>query len=527
MEEITIKGKTFNLRNIIMKLLMAFLIAQPILDMYMVQFDDKISLMGISLATIIRCLWIGVMGILTLYLARKRKNTKFFLGYLVIVGIYTVFHHLNSTKLDPNMLNDQVRYSFVSEMFYIIRMLIPMALIYIVYNIRPTYKEIKIIVVTVVLMMSFAVIITNLLGIDHISYSLSPKQPEDTIVGWFIHEQTPSAWRSLTSKGLFDAGNEISAIYVILLPLSIYIALKEKKLWYYAVPMLQLIIMTMSGTRIACLGSLGIVAGMFVLYIIMQLVEKKKIEIPKIMMYVAMSCIFLAIFMQSPFELRKRVEGIKISYNNIDSEEKEEVKKEEEFAVQTEFASEEEKYQYIETYTEEAGLNVVFTEEIYPYQKDPDFWIRVMNEEPRWKYGENRGMKTLLLARVQERNNNPADKWLGMSFGKISTFTWPERDFEAQYYYLGIVGLALLILPYIIVLVYGGIMVLLKWKTKFNMKNAVYLACLLFGLAAGYYSGHVLDELFVTTYLGFISGMCLVNASQKEKVEELDKQIEK
>ena len=519
LEKIKEKEKRKNLRDLIAKLLVAFLIIQPILDIYMVLCDDKIQLMGMSLATILRFAWIGIMTLLTIILARKRKNTKFLIGYFVLVGIYAIFHHINSLKLDINMLNDEVNYSFLGEMFYLVRMLVPMCLIYIAYNIKPKYKEMKIVVVTVVIIMSLSMLITNLLGIDHISYSLTPIHPHGNILSWFSGDQAAEAWRNYSSKGLFDAGNEISAIFVILLPIAIYIALKEKKLWYFLVPTLQLIAMLMSSTRISVLGAVGITVGMFVLYVLMCLWNKKKIQISKIIAMCFMLVIFAIFFVNSPFELRKKVEGINISYNNIQDDKKEEKKKE--VPIKKEFKNEEEKYQYIKENAEAGIVNEAFTNEIYPYQKDPDFWIHVVNEEEPWKYAENRGLKTLLLARVQERNQNPMDKYLGMSFMKISSFLWPERDFQAQYYYLGYIGLILLILPYVAILLYAVIRVLLNLKEKCNMKHAVYIAALLFGLVAGYYSGHVLDELFPTVYLGTIAGICLNNArEEKELMEE-------
>lgn len=234
------------------------------------------------------------------------------------------------------------------------------------------------------------------------------------------------------------------------------------------------------------------------------------------MLYASYLCYILC---KLTIELRKKVEGINISYNNIQDDKKEEKKKE--VPIKKEFKNEEEKYQYIKENAEAGILNEAFTNEIYPYQKDPDFWIHVVNEEEPWKYAENRGLKTLLLARVQERNQNPMDKYLGMSFMKISSFLWPERDFQAQYYYLGYIGLILLILPYVAILLYAVIRVLLNLKEKCNMKHAVYIAALLFGLVAGYYSGHVLDELFPTVYLGTIAGICLNNArEEKELMEE-------
>ena len=63
------------------KLFIIFIILQPILDIYMSLFDSKIQILGMSLATIIRFLWVFAMMIFVMIHARKNKSTKIFIGY--------------------------------------------------------------------------------------------------------------------------------------------------------------------------------------------------------------------------------------------------------------------------------------------------------------------------------------------------------------------------------------------------------------------------------------------------------------
>ena len=51
----------YNLIEITKKIFIFFIIMQPILDIYMSLFDEKIQIAGISLATIIRFLLVFIM----------------------------------------------------------------------------------------------------------------------------------------------------------------------------------------------------------------------------------------------------------------------------------------------------------------------------------------------------------------------------------------------------------------------------------------------------------------------------------
>ena len=66
---------------------------------------------------------------------RKNKATKLFIGYGVLVCIYTVFHHINAVGFSVPLA--QAEYSLLGELLYIARMCIPPALIYIIYCIKP------------------------------------------------------------------------------------------------------------------------------------------------------------------------------------------------------------------------------------------------------------------------------------------------------------------------------------------------------------------------------------------------------
>lgn len=68
-----------DLKSITKKIFILFIILQPVLDIYMCLFDDKIHVLGVSLATIFRFFVVFVMVCFTMIYTRKNKATKFFI----------------------------------------------------------------------------------------------------------------------------------------------------------------------------------------------------------------------------------------------------------------------------------------------------------------------------------------------------------------------------------------------------------------------------------------------------------------
>lgn len=215
-----------DLKSLAKKIFVVFMILQPILDIYMSLFDEKIQIAGVSLATIIRFLLVFIMLVLVMIYTRKNKSTKFFIGYVVLVAIYTICHHINATKFSVNLV--EAKYNPLNEILYLARMCIPPSLIYIIYSIKPNYKDIKKIVISVSLIISLVLIITNLTKVSYISYSIGKDKVLGNMFSWFSDAKNQYHWSNLSCRGLFQSGNQLSAVTVILVPIITYIALKEK-----------------------------------------------------------------------------------------------------------------------------------------------------------------------------------------------------------------------------------------------------------------------------------------------------------
>ena len=160
---------------------MLFLIMQPFLDCYLLYNDEVIDFIGFSPTTIIRMLVIGVYaGIIFL---TSRKGRKIFTGYIVLLLIYFIIHHMVCTSVDESLIYDSFEYSLMDEIFYFIRMFLPVGVIYIVYNLNITKDDLKEIVSLSSINISLIIIILNLFGIALTSYG--SHQIAGNIFSWF------------------------------------------------------------------------------------------------------------------------------------------------------------------------------------------------------------------------------------------------------------------------------------------------------------------------------------------------------
>ena len=495
--------------NWIQKLFIVFIILQPLLDIYMVLLDSTIQVMGMSLATIFRFGMVGVLTALTMVKCPKSKTTKAVIVYGIFVLLYTVVHHFNALQVNDSLMNDQIRYSFMSEFFYIARLTVPILLIYVIYEMKLTYPQVRKMVISSVTIMSLVIIVSNIARVSYIAYSLENNVIRDSIVCWFQGNPANYYWEELTSRGFFRSGNQISAILTMLLPITIYAAIKEKKVRYWIVTFLQLLAMLMVSTRVSVLGGFGILLVMFALYELRNFIEKRSLVSQNVWCFVALIVVFVGLYQVSPFKMRT-------AYGIFEDTQVETIvpEKPEEEPVELSYA---EKKAFVEEKFAENEETLHYLNSIYSYEHDIEYWYQLLYELPVEQLNVNRTIVNLLYPRVMELNANPMDGWVGMSFDKTSSLIWPERDFKTHYYSIGILGMLLFLAPYFIILILCGIDILRHMKTKFKMRYLVYPMSLCIAILAGYLSGHVFNEIFVTMYIALIAGICLRNThSDKE-----------
>lgn len=508
-----------DIRKTVKILFAIFMIAQPILDIYMSLCDSKIQILGVSLATILRFVWVFVMTILTMIYARKNKSTKLLIGYGVLVVIYAIFHHLNAVGFSVPLAEG--KYNALSEILYLARMCIPIALIYIIFNIKLSYKEIKKIVISASLIISISILITNIFKVSFIAYSEDQDYISGNIVEWFtkgIGNEDKSEWVRYTARGWFQSANQLSGLMVILVPILTYVALKENKIRYWIVTLLHIIAMIGLTTRVGAVG--GILAMLAVIFVnILEKIIHKEISLKvfkeKNLYCIIFSLAILGIFFYfSPFKIRASTDnlGYDILSNKppVDNTNVKDVEPDTQAKID-----------YILENAEKENIYGYFLYQAYPYTEDVDFWYNLLVNVPEYERAGNRKLKAILIDRILERDNRASNYIWGISFTTSSSFVWPERDFETQIPSLGITGFALFIGPYIAILLFGIGKFFVQFKENLYLSKVIYMISLCMGYVAAYSSGHVLNEIFPFTFLAMVAGIVL-NMCFDSDPEELE-----
>ena len=482
-------------------LLVIFFILQPILELILSLFSDKnFSIAGISIATLIRYGLIAIITLLAIIANFKRKSTKTFIGILILYAIYIVLHYYNIRNFDIIILNTSMKKSFITASIYISKFIIPICLVYLVYILKFDYKCLKITVLSVISFASLLIIITNLLGVDYVAYSFENNpHPAANIIKWFDKTYEYKNWRKLTSRGLYPSGNELSSFFVLLFPLTMWISLKEKKNYYFIFVLLQMIAMLLVGTRIAVYGEIILCIGTFFIWILEKIFKKEKVQKDKIISLILVGIIFGVFFVNSPFLSRIKIgDGITNSYTKNDTDK---------VSSSTDPSLNSlSKIEYIEKKYSKEGIPEKLIYDTYNYLDYPDFWLHVIKDLDFSERNNSRKLKTLILQDIEQNKANSLDKLVGI--GEIPIY--PERDYVAQYYYIGTLGILLFLMPFIIIFLISGIYNFIKlFGKKLDGLSFVLLLTFFFITATAYLAGHTLEPIYITSFIGLVCGMLL------------------
>lgn len=487
---------TEKLNKINKNLLIVFFMIQPILELILSLFkDNSFQIAGISIATLIRYGLLSVIIGIAVITHLKRKSTKLFIGTVLVYAIYVIVHYLNSKSGNQTFLERMVNHGFVGMAMYISKFVIPICVVYLVYILRFNYKDLKICVLFVATFSALVVIITNVFGIDFVSYSFG----DDTsnvaanIFKWFDKDYTYTEWRMLTSRGWFPSGNELSSFFAILLPIVTWIALKEKKNWYFAIIVIQMIAMLLVGTRISVYGAIILPIVTIIIWLLDNFLNKEKIQKRKLFCSAVVAAVFGIFFIASPFMNRIRIgEGV---VNKFQQE-----KKDDEIELSEDDNTPERIFVKMNYAKELIPEDILYNG--YNYLEHTDFWVRIITEVDIADRDNARKLKTLVLDDVEKEKSGKLDKLVGI--GEMAVY--PERDFVAQYYYIGLLGIILFLVPFAIVLIIsGGYNFIKLLKKQLDGLQIVMLFSLVFIVGTAYLAGHVVEPVYINSIIGLIS----------------------
>jgi len=516
--------KPAKIKNIFLIVFLSFMILQPLLDIFYLYTNSVISIFKFSPATIIRMIVMLLLFITSFIWFKNKNKYKYLIIFGIIFIIYAFLHHYNSLMFYSEHGN--YTYSTLKEFFYLIRMLMPLLLIFITYEKRLTFKQISIIIVSVSLIFSIIMIVTNIFEVAITSYNAGDKIIKANIFDWFkagIYEKY--GYDYIASKGIFHMANQISATFLCLLTLNIYIYIASKKNINLITIILLTISMFMLGTRIASFGSLIIIIVMIIMYVFFEkIISKNSLNIKKILYLTLIVFAVLSVLKFTPVMNRQYItdkdqfDGVKkedlVKLVNFISE-----SNEKEINAKTEKELEtikKEKVEYVRKNYEKFGVDEVYIDGLYPYDSDVDFWLNEMTI-PFEQRANHRQLKRDITKRVISVNNNNYDYIVGMSFTRMrNALIYMENDIFVHLYSIGIIGIILFILPYLIIVLYA-LYHMIKNKDNFNYLNMTYILCIGLVFVAGILSGNVFDEWIVTLFLAFICGLLLTNLKKIKK----------
>ena len=484
-----------------------FIMLLPFLDMLRTTSFKDVEVFGVALIELVNIVLVGIALLLTLTKVSLKRIIALII-YLVVVTIYIYLHYKNVVKFDTNIYA-LTQFSFIRESFYILRVyILPLMFLYVLVNNRDIFnKEYYFrLAKYLIVIISFSIVILDIFKLSFISYNEKKYHVLYNIFDYFLYS---GDYKQLAARGFFDSANELSAILLMLMPINIYLLYKEGTKFNVLIYVMQFVSMILLGTRTAAYGALLVSIVSLIVYILLSLLKKiEKNEFFETAFGVCLlSC--TAFLVISPFMLGRINDGTpdfsiqnseayevleNVDLNDLDS--------------------------LIEKYKSEYLINEVFLE-IYPIGKDPDFWLGIIKRDKALN-NDSRLLKTDILNRIYERNNNPNDRYLGM--GYTLNFIDLERDYYYQFYLFGIVGLFILMGPYFIVLGYLIYKAIKNFNINFNFHTILSLMSVLLGLLIAYYSGHVFGWVSPMMILVFVLGifgyMVLIeNNNVKKKVK--------
>ena len=383
-------------------------------------------------------------------------------------------------------------------------------------------EKILVIVATII---SLVIIITNLFKISFASYSITDDNTmiSYNVIDWFTSKNIP--YRESLSKGFFVSANQIGALLVVLLPIVVYFMFKENKPHLYFVFFIQIVAMTIVGTRVASLGWILASVTMLAIYIILAFMKKvKKTTLQMICSIIVILEAGVLLYLNSPAHNRDFAE----TYEGIYEEEITEKEDAGEYIAlevfnnmlndetllgeyvgdnisnkglkhdaMCKYISETHKYHYV---------TAKYVNNIYPYEDDPEFWLNIF-ETPISVKGDNRARQVEIVQRIKVNNNNYLlDTLLGMGATPMNSRGYMiENDLISHYYNLGIVGIIIFVSPFISCLIYVIVKNRKKLTNLLNLEFLAYTLSLCMAYFVGYFAGHVLDEYIVTIFLATVS----------------------
>lgn len=488
----------------------------PLLEIYKSFFGHRVQILGFAVEEILLLLWVGftLLSSLAIAILEKRKTKLVVTGSILgIFLIYLILHGLAAARFDSALLPGADP-DFFREVYYTVRLwLAPGLLVLSSYLSAFPREKMAAGLRGTLWVLSLGVVIPCLAGFSFASYANGNVPVAGGFFSWFTLPDTAD-FSLYTAKGLFLAANDIGAILFGLSPFAAEMALHRGTWWDWSLLTLTGLASVMVGTKIAGFGFFLVLGGMILLSFLEKVLRRKKLREYLPLLFAALLGIALFfLLLHSPGYLLQKQREVQKSEDNRTTEsvgEIEEVLQEESTLAE----SETEKLKtYLASHHWDHFIDPWFLE-LYPVECDPEFWAQVVGRN-NFANRDARSFKLEMIRRIRERNETSWDTLFGI--GWTSGVPYAERDYFHQYYQFGALGVAVLILPYLLLLMVSireFFLALVRRKTL----TRTGMVCLGLGafLFTAYFAGHVFDTLFTTYALAGVSAYLVGREAEHE-----------
>lgn len=505
------------------------IVLHPIIELDYL-FYDILNKFGLPrLTTIIDLLVLPLLVILTFCLFEKRKKRVFTLVavYGVIFGIYFVLHCQNANYLQYNMhLPNRYVFLISDEIVYTFTLLIPLIYIWLFYLMDFGEKALKFITVGLSSVTSLPIFISNLFVFGESTYQGNTIA---NFLSWFSlpFDTEMHHPRKYATKFFFEEGNTIGILMIMVLPFLYYFSYhaktKKEKGLLSGLIFIHSLAMIMLSTRVATYGAAIVPVMMLLIYLVLIALKYEKFKPMYVIGLVVMTIISGTIIPFGPAYQNQQIDALDYGFIKHDDGKRDEAREEVLRGGEGLEAYSEEWFNYytymFEDYSFLIGVTPpVYYMEWYDYREDPKFWVDLIFDYELEERVNGRQIETI-FTHYKFDPLTDYQKAFGMGY---STFMRGsiilERDFAQQYFSYGPIGFVLIMAPWLLIVAYLGIKLLLGYKHKqWTYLNVILMMSLCVGLLSSYVSGHVLDEFTTSLFIALCAGMLFRNLKVKHE----------
>lgn len=519
------KSSTRKLKYLLRTAVTILIVIQPFIDLDYLFYEylDRFGLPRFS--TVVRFLVLPAL-ILACYILEEKNRKRIAISAMVYGCAFTAYfllHTRQAAALFPRLaLTENFRFSKWQELVYVLTLCLPYGMIYLFERIKFTKAEVRKICMFLSGMISIPIFVGDLFVFGKSTYY---GYTVANFFSWFNGIYDFYHPRTLASKFFFNEGNTVGILLFMLLPVMFYFFLTEpdrkiKKILAVLI-VIQQSSMQILATRVATYGSVLTAFLMLGLYVIDCVIRKEKIKRSAWLFCAATGLFFAATLNHTPAVENQRVDAINdtaLLHNGLAQAGMDELANAEDLVPGTP--------EYINFYVymfETYGINARYIQsvpsmyytEYYNYQADPKFWVDV-TFMPVFDRVSGRQIETIFF-NYKYAKLTAQEKLLGMGYSTFMNGSIVlEQDFKQQVYTLGYIGAALLVLPWLVLTLYGAVSFLRKWKSLMTLENLSFAMAIAFGLGSGWLSGHMLDQFMTTSFAALVTAVLLNRIKEAE-----------